>query len=47
MYLGSLNLLSITTTVHERPAYIGATGLSMILPPPLLQFRRYANTSFV
>ncbi|KAG0633768.1 major facilitator superfamily domain-containing protein [Tuber brumale] len=28
MYLGSLNLLSVTTTVHERPAYIGATGLT-------------------
>ncbi|CUS08910.1 unnamed protein product [Tuber aestivum] len=28
MYIGSLNLLSITTTVHERPAYIGATGLT-------------------
>lgn len=27
MYLGTLTLLTITTTVHERPTYIGLTGL--------------------
>jgi MFS family permease len=28
MYLGTLTLLSVTTTVQERPTYIGATGIS-------------------
>lgn len=27
MYIGVMTLLSVTTTVHERPLYIGSTGL--------------------
>lgn len=27
MYLGLLNLISINTTIRERPAYIGGTGV--------------------
>lgn len=28
MYLGVMTLLSVTTTEHERPTYIGFTGLT-------------------
>ncbi|KAI9794009.1 MAG: hypothetical protein M1816_006634 [Peltula sp. TS41687] len=28
MYVGVMTLLSVTTTVHERPVYIGLTGLT-------------------
>jgi MFS family permease len=28
MYVGVMTLLAITTTIHERPMYIGDTGLT-------------------
>ena len=28
MYCGVMTLLSVTTTEHERPTYIGMTGLT-------------------
>lgn len=28
MYIGVLTLLSVTTSTHERPAYLGLTGLT-------------------
>jgi MFS family permease len=28
MYVGVMTLLSVTTTIHERPMYIGMTGLT-------------------
>jgi MFS family permease len=27
MYLGVLNLLAVNTSIHERPMYMGLTGL--------------------
>jgi MFS family permease len=28
MYVGVMTLLSVTTTIHERPVYVGGTGLT-------------------
>ena len=33
MYLGVMTLLSVTTTEHERPTYIGFTGLTYVDVP--------------